>query len=616
MKRTKKERKEPQKRTNFHEQSNNYKTMEQLKNVNVSMNFNLRQPTKKGASVIYCVIAVNGRQSKIPMGVKVNAYQWNKRQQLCTIAANMTEQDLQNNMAVNRVLNEVRFAYNETFIYLCGPDMEMTDFVDTFTDKIKRITNDNKGNDMANKNAIPPKRTITATTLLNRAFEKHYEGVKESTVNAQRQLLKSYLDYINENPKGDTPKNFLTQKALNEYKEHLRNEGNTSGQRINRKCQMVEMLVRELSETADGIKYGITPITYTTIKDSRKKDDSKKRALTSEEVKAVQDCKTLTEKEREYRDVFTMQIETGVRVSDLPKLFNGDYTVNEYEGQPCYILMTQKEGITAVIIVNDTISQIQQRYKAGFSYVKFDRNFAASYYNTALKQIFKKAGLDSVETYYIDVNGKKVEHSHPLHEVITNHWARHTFITNKLREGYSPDKLAYLTGHADSEMIQRIYSHLTNEDKARAAVAEFQRVQGTAKPQTLNTGTDSEIIANQARENYRLKTDLELVQMLKEWRAKLNSKHDNISIALQMVAGGGNSLDKSCNLFNYFFADFPNADELQAIKNGKDITDVANERFKQYGISLNEKFQICRRLAKYENGKKLGSYYAPIFTDD
>ena len=58
--------------------------MQTLNNVNVSLNFNLRQPNKKTASSpIYCVVKIDRRQLKVPTGLKVYGYQWDKQRQQC-----------------------------------------------------------------------------------------------------------------------------------------------------------------------------------------------------------------------------------------------------------------------------------------------------------------------------------------------------------------------------------------------------------------------------------------------------------------------------------------------------------------------------------------------------
>lgn len=47
---------------------------------------------------------------------------------------------------------------------------------------------------------------------------------------------------------------------------------------------------------------------------------------------------------------------------------------------------------------------------------------------------------------------------------VYTHLMRHSFITNCLRDGMSPVLIAKIVGHSSLRMIERVYSHMTNED--------------------------------------------------------------------------------------------------------------------------------------------------------
>ena len=76
----------------------------------------------------------------------------------------------------------------------------------------------------------------------------------------------------------------------------------------------------------------------------------------------------------------------------------------------------------------------------------------------------KLAGIDREITYR---NAQDIEVTEPAYKKLSSHCARHTFITIKLNEGISPDRLCYLTGHSNRQMIDTIYSHLTSSDKVK-----------------------------------------------------------------------------------------------------------------------------------------------------
>lgn len=471
--------------------------MKTLNNVNVSLNFNLRQPKKTVAtSQLYCIVAVNGKQTKVPMGLKVFAHQWDKRKQLCKVDDSMVQDDQVRNLEVNRKLSAIRCAYDELFCYLCAQDGAITaiEIEREIRDKINTITSA----DMASKR--PPKRTVTATTLLKKGFTTLYgekaNGKVQGTLKTFQMQLNAYLQYIDASRKGDTPQNFLTQVAINDYKSHLRTTG-IAAKTLNNKVQLIVRLINTIAETSEGVNNGVVMVAYKPITDSRRNDEMLRRELTQDELNAVMQCDGLSAKEIEYRDIFAVQLACGLRVSDLPKLFYGDYTESVEDGRPCYIVNTQKENITAIVMAVPTITEIQKKYCDGFKFINFKSKSFDKDYNNALKSIFKKANCNSIETYYIDQAGRKVQKSEPLHKVINSHYARHTFITQKLRDGYTHEKLALFTGHADDKMIREIYGHLTPYDKVKDAISEVNRVEGKT---TTTTDNYSALIIDQAME--------------------------------------------------------------------------------------------------------------------
>ena len=113
--------------------------------------------------------------------------------------------------------------------------------------------------------------------------------------------------------------------------------------------------------------------------------------------------------------------------------------------------------------------------------ISLDNLDSGKFYNYAIRMLAKFAGIDRQITYR---NAQDEEITEPAYLKLTSHCARHTFITNKLRAGISPDKLCYLTGHSDDKMIKTTYSHLTSTDKARMVGEELVKVGAIQNPPT------------------------------------------------------------------------------------------------------------------------------------
>ena len=82
----------------------------------VSLNFNLRQPKKvKGATNLYAVVKVGGKQLKIAIGCKVCAWQWDNKKQVPIVNENMTDKEIENALQINDKINDVRSRFFYTF---------------------------------------------------------------------------------------------------------------------------------------------------------------------------------------------------------------------------------------------------------------------------------------------------------------------------------------------------------------------------------------------------------------------------------------------------------------------------------------------------------------------
>jgi integrase len=472
---------------------------------NLTFNFNLREPHSKKATQLYLVVKVEKKQIKMPIGVKILPFLWNKRKQQIEVSTQLNEEEREKILQLNSVIFNVKTQCNELFNYLCRQD-NINDVESIIKDTIKV-------NDMANYKAIAPKRTVTATKLLYKAFEIFYVDQKESTRKVCKNQLEHYIRYCK--VKGDSLRR-LTTEGINDYYESMiktANEGTKklSSKTINDRCEIIVRLINNvISVRAEFRKYNIEQVRYNKIKDRRTRDEIKVRALTTNEIKAIEEVKGLTPLEEEVRDLFLVEINSGVRVSDLFKLFEGDYVEEVKNDKVIYTIKTQKRGITASIFINDTISTIINRYKDGFNEIikKNVRTFKRQRYNETIKSVTKKAGLTSIIEYSEDVAGRKIAKKAQLCDIITSHWARHTFITIKIIEGYKPDDIKYMTGHTDTKMIERIYTHLTESNKAQKVVDAIERIE--RKQPTTTTSDDATtnaLIAQQAKYNFELQQE-------------------------------------------------------------------------------------------------------------
>ncbi len=548
--------------------------MEKLININdVSLNFNLRQPKGNKCTNVYCVLKVGKVQNKIAIGCKVNSYQWNKRQQMPIVSANMTADDMQNNIKVANIINQIKFGYMNYLTYICN-DTEEKEIKESITNIINEIIK----NDMANvENLSRNGRPSKATNVVKKAFDVYYSEVnpraKESSKDVQKRIMMQYCKYCEEI--GRDSVKMLSQKGINDYKSYLIKNGN-SPQNVNSKVGVIVMLINNvIAVHNDFLRYKLAKVDYIKMQEiNQKGDDKKRRPLTKEELNKLENCDTLTDKEKEYRDLFILECNCSYRVSDTPKLFDKSQQKHfNKNGVELMVINTQKENIDAVIWVTPKVKEILDRYENGFKYVNFMSNFTQRY-NRQLKNIAKKSGLNSQESY---INAKGETVTKPLCEIIGSHFARYTFIRNGKDLGFTSNELKDFTGHADDTMINEIYFSETKADKANNAFRAIERITNANNVTPNNvTPNNTEMTAGTAKINVSIYENQYL-------------KKRDVDIVKTKIFRNNIDFDKE------LLQSFPTNDELNFIWKGATIIDVINARLEKFNLAVDSNYHILKK---------------------
>jgi integrase len=265
----------------------------------------------------------------------------------------------------------------------------------------------------------------------------------------------------------------LKKKGLNEYEAYLRWKGKSENN-IRHCLRVISTLVNEvLAKHPDFKNYGIEEVNIKLPKDC--KSEGNKVELSKEEVSAIKNCEGLTPVKAEYRDLFVLECLTGQRVSDIPILFNPKlYTI---EGD-YFSFITKKEKVAALVKRTPEVLEIIDKYKDGFKHININSPHLAQNETNALKVIAKKAGLNRIISYK---DNKNCSHNKPLHELISSHWGRHTFVTGMARN-MSLDEVKFLTGHKDTQSLNKNYLHQTVGDRINILNKAFNKAKKNDKP--------------------------------------------------------------------------------------------------------------------------------------
>lgn len=449
--------------------------MEEQLFLDFDLRFNLRQAKQNKPTIIYAVFTYGGKQVKINTKVKVYPKQWNRKRQSATISNNQTRLDNSNNKIVNDTIKEIEIAFQEQKYYLCDNTEKIENIINLFKQSINPQYKSNM------KKKTEPLATYIMTNYVQTTKSDTAAGQYITIISA----FKSFLD-----TKGIdnhlASMNFHTLKA---YQDYMCDEDPKRVTTINNKIGMIKHFLKQISKTKQyDYKYSDSELDdLESIPDIRSKWDkrSKQVSLTEEQIYTLYNLSNLTAEEEEYKDLFILQCWTGQRVSDLLKLFDRTYYLDENT-----ISYKNKKTREDVSVKLDTygyqIKDILQKYANNqFHYIdlnllgealdalddneeelknKFKR--MCERYNKAIKSIGKKAGFNT-PTEYIEQFGRKLVPSKDVFwRMMHSHSARHSYITNMLRRGVSKDTIRITTGHADDEMIDLVYQHLTKEDIA------------------------------------------------------------------------------------------------------------------------------------------------------
>lgn len=492
--------------------------MEKMLNVNIRVNFNLRKGKKM--STIYAVFFWNGRQWKTNTCAKVKPEQWDSHLQLAIESNQLTRLDNRNNRITNKRLNEIRQRVEEKKEYICR--IEACDI--HIINEYKHAINP----EIKTRNIMKINRLV-AVTIFSQVAEKHVKG---STLSMYKSIINTYKQFVIECGKSDEL-TAIDGDMLDDFCNWLI-DNEKSIATIKQYDISLKALIKWTNQDKGlGVKIDVTG--HVPPKDKRNKTEQKSKqiALTETELLQMYNLQHLSPNEEKARDIFILQCLVGQRISDMPKLFDGQYTIDETNNTITF--NNQKTGTPVTIYLFSMAHEILDKY--GRNGLKFNTKKI----NNILKKVGEKAGLTDIVTYTKQEGDKVNNIGVRKYELLHTHTARHTFITLMLRNNVDKEVIRIVTGHNDLKMINEVYEHLTASDSAnrltkalsentnlansalfrnasqstqQSEIKEAKRVVQSAPEQVEILG---ELIKKQAIENYQQgQTHKEEVQKVKD----------------------------------------------------------------------------------------------------
>lgn len=309
------------------------------------------------------------------------------------------------------------------------------------------------------------------------------KDIVDSSKNQYRFNIDKFKRFLDENSIPDTWES-MNLETFTRYQQFLLEDGKEDNKKGKKASSLKNIMstffaiLRKASKRIDiPFKWEESNLeSFELVKDKSNKElaRNKEVALTEEQIKQLyghqpSGTEKQVEKNTEIRDLFVLQCLVGQRVSDMQKFFNGDNERDEENGT--ISIIQQKTGARAIIPLVPLAEEIIDKYSGKeIKYYKEKRRGL----NDELRVIAKEAGLNEPITYEED----GVKYTKLLYELLHTHSARHTFSTIMCRRGVPREDIIIATGHENTQMLDKIYAHLTAKDKSRKVTSAFKKKLG------------------------------------------------------------------------------------------------------------------------------------------
>ena len=422
--------------------------------------FNLRKPRSEKPTNLYLVCRINNKQVKLSTGVKIYPDHWNEKRQEAYISVRLSELDNINNTIANKKITKLKEYFIEFKHYLCMHPDEIGESMKLLKQHIYK--------DRMKKELQKP-----ATFIMKQIIEA--KTCAESSKKQYRSNIDKFERFLKENEIPNTWES-MNLNTINRYQKQIIKENPLHPHNTLR--NIIKGTIFNLLGIADKrldipFKWSDSNLnSFEFVKDKSNKElaDNKKVSLTEEQLnKFYKHIITGTERQikkyTEIRDLFILQCLVGQRIGDMQKFFNGDNEMDEEAGT--ISIIQQKTKARAIIPLLPLAKEIISKYEnKELLYYKERKSIV----NEALKEVAEQAGLDEPITY--EENG--IKQTQPLYKLLHTHTARHTFITILCRKGIPKETVIIATGHGDTKMIDKVYSHLNSKDKAKKVSNAFK----------------------------------------------------------------------------------------------------------------------------------------------
>lgn len=495
--------------------------------------FNLREPKASKPTNIYLVVRMNGKQVKLSIGAKVYPCQWNKDKQEAYLSYRLSELDNRNNEIANNKINETKICFLEYKKYLCENPNLIDDGISILRERIYKGTNKRMGK----------KQDISATNQMLLLTTE--QDIKESSKDTKCRYIRDFAKYLKESSIKDEW-NEMNLNNIKLYQTYLTNKGMriaTIGNKLNCIISTLKIASKRIDIPFKWSDSNLDSFEIVKNKTNKSKVKDKQVALTIEQVKKIYSYKAKSELDEEVKDMFVLQCLVGQRISDMPKFLNGEYEIKDNT----ISIIQQKTGEKAIIPLFDEAKEILYKYRNGLKNDKLFNRTYNSTMNKIIRSICKEVGLDELVEYQEQKGTEIIIERKPMYELIHTHIARHSFVTIMCRMNIPKDTIIIATCHSNTAMIDKVYEHLNDKDKANKIEQAISEAVGSS---LFNSSNDKKlkeepnslyefgkvfakqeqehknIVSNIEQKHEEEKTNISIINDLKQFLYEFEDKQD------------------------------------------------------------------------------------------
>lgn len=404
-------------------------------------------------SPVYLSVSFDKVRLRIFVGITVITKHWDQKNQKInprTTGAKQVNDDLQDK------LEAAQSAFRELVIH--NKDINKTN-------ARKAIENAIKGNIVETPHDLLSFSNTFIEGLKNKTNHNTNRNFSPSTISTHRQSLNVFTEFAEETR---TDLEFESidlsfhSKFLNWANNQLnhKNEPRFSNNTLGKHIKNLKVWINAANEM------GLTKIqTHKRREFTKPKATSLKDVLTDQEIKAITNADLTEQKELDIiRDTFILLYYTGLRYSDILHLTNKNVSGKVIQ------IKTQKTSTITEIPITSPISDMLVKYEG-----KFPPKRANAYFNRRIKEIAKLAKLNREYTKYETKGGIQTERKVKLHEIISAHSIRRSFVTNAYKRGIPPASIMMITGHKTEKQLFD-YVNLSQEDRLEIMKANMHKL--------------------------------------------------------------------------------------------------------------------------------------------